>query len=135
MIELLKNQIPVLVITVVLVGLCQLIFRSAKKHIDLKKAVEQVRLEEPDFYPELWMVDEKSGKVLGVNGTNEIVIVQNFGANLVVRRVSLAALKIKRDGPTDFIVASTDRAFRRFKMSAPSEPDARKWESLISTAS
>ena len=79
----------------ILVGIAQLVFGSNAPSLSMEKAAARLVFDEPDFAPQVWLMNKASDAALARNRIGEIALIVAHGDGLVTRRFAADQAPLK----------------------------------------
>lgn len=116
--NLLLDTLISLAAIAVMVLLARLLFPAPGAKVTEAEARERLALDEPDFTPDAWLIDEQGRAALAEGASGEYALVKKVGLDLAIRRFKKGDMQVG-DQEGDLVLSSGDLTLPETRISNP----------------
>lgn len=106
----------------VMVLLARLVFPAPAAKVTEAEARDRLALDEPDFTPSAWLIDDNGRAALAESASGEFALVKRLGLDLATRRFRKGDMKVG-DTKDDLVLKSGDVTLPEVRISNPAAQD------------
>jgi len=129
--NLLLDTLISLTAIAIMVLLARLLFPAPVAKVTEAEARDRLVIDEPDFTPDTWLIDEHGTAALAEGANGEFVLVKKVGLDLATRRFKKGDMQVgDREG--DLVLKSSDVTLPEVRIS---NPEAKVWALKLSSQS
>lgn len=127
--NLLLDTLISLAAIAVMVLLARLLFPSPPAKVTEAEARDRLSLDEPDFMPSAWLIDQSGRAALAEGSDGEFALIKKVGLDLAIRRFRKGDMQVG-DQEGDLVLESGDVTLPEIRIS---NPDAKAWALKLSS--
>lgn len=105
-----------------MVLLARLVFPAPATKVTEAEARDRLALDEPDFTPNAWLIDDNGRAALAESTSGEFALVKRLGLDLAIRRFRKGDMQIG-DTKDDLVLKSGDVTLPEVRISNPAAQD------------